>query len=152
MGTVGLALTPPPIFTDQLMFASASVAVSVRTIPEGRALTGGHVALHLPLRFDFRRSGESPLEKATDTTPAVSGVPQSSSMAASSGVGHAAGTVKLSPSSVKTGRSFVGVQLPLASGRSPRVEADGVAPVARISRRLAERDVPPAKLKVRLAE
>ena len=73
-------------------------------------LRGTQVAAQLPLPSDFRDSAGSPFENVVTTDPAVMEFAQSSTTRTSMAAGKPAGTLKLAPSMVKTGSSFVGVQ------------------------------------------
>src|SRR5260370_37245616 len=129
-GVVGFAGRDPPMTCVPSRAGETCCAfpVTVTCVPEAG---GCHVALQRPSRREVSESGGSPEENEATTLPVVMGVPQSSTTVISISVGHAATTVKLDPSWVKTGNNLVGVQ-PAASGvaalagSSPALDPAGI--------------------------
>lgn len=68
--------------------SSCCLAFNVNTMPDALGLVGGQVALHRPFWPLAKRSGGSPFEKLNATVPVLIGVPQSSTIVVSTGVGH----------------------------------------------------------------
>src|SRR5580700_9487272 len=80
--------------------------------PDALTARGVQVPPQFPSRRAVKGSGGSPLENVLTTDPAVNGSPQSLTTAISRALGHEAGTLKLLPSEVNKGTSFVGMHPP----------------------------------------
>src|SRR5256885_1349424 len=114
-GTAGFACNAPPICALPRSGGEVSCACAVMVAWLEDVLRGCHVPAHLPSCNDVSASGGSPVENEVMTLPWLTNVPQSSTTVTSSGAGHAAATLKLSPNCVNTGISFAGVH-PAARG------------------------------------
>lgn len=111
-----LGCNAPPMDADPVSAGWTSCPCAVIVTPV-EACVGFQVAVQRPLLSEFSGKAGSPEENVAVTLPEVSGVPQSSTTVTSIAVGHAAAAVKPVPSSVKTGKSWVGTH-PAAWGRS----------------------------------
>src|SRR5258706_2723760 len=126
-GVVGFACRAPPMTCVPSSGGETCCAFPV-TVTCALEARGCHVALQRPSRKDVRESGGSPLENEATTLPVVMGVPQSSTTVISISVGHAATTVKLDPSWVKTGNNLVDVQPAACSGAAVDGSRAGLDP------------------------
>ena len=78
-------------------------AFTVIAITGALALRTCQVPVQVPFFKDMSGSGGSPLENVAVTVPLTCGLPQSSTTRISTGVGHAAATLKPYDSEVKSG-------------------------------------------------
>src|SRR5881394_889006 len=109
-GVLAFGCRLPPIDAVPLMGGATVWADPVIVTGLLGTARGCQVPVQRPSRRLVRGTAGSPEEKVAITEPEIIGEPQSSTTRSSREVGHAAVVVKLDPSCVKMGSSFVGVQ------------------------------------------
>ena len=117
MGATEDAPNPPVTWRVPVSVRVASVAVTL-SVTAPVLLPDCQVLCQVPPWMEIKFSGGSPFENVATTSPALSGLPQSSATCASSTTGHAAGTPKDWPKVVMAGTSCVGAQLVAARARA----------------------------------